>query len=647
MKQLRQENPDLLLFDTGNCLAGRPLVDISNGEAMAGVMSAMGYDAMALGNTDFLHGWESIETIMGTTGFPILSANIVRNDHEPGHVFAKPYVIFERGIGESSGKIAVLGLSDPAEFGKVPRAKTGDLRVLDPVLSAAPVIKEILRETRRIMVLSNLRREQEIELANKYPDIDIIISARSSVLAFHPYFVTGDDVRDLESEGGNLENGTLIVSCIPKGQGLGVLDVAMSPEGDIDTYRFQLLGITLDTYEEDPEMLTLLRKYENKLTEVDATGAVEEYRELITGDFSHLNNVNSIKETGTRGLEAFEKGEYKEALELLNKAKSDLLIRETALDKLRMLEDDLSKGIPPGMPTDELYTELEKAKVLLGDRRYKMAEERFAYTNWLLSRIRTTKNKYKTYEMNKDILEEDGISLSMDEKTLENLDRDIQEERYKDALVTLRRVNMRITQGRDARNWRRLAASLFDLTGRTVPEDPRIASLRVTADSLYYAGSFLAMKQKYYRIIRMIEPLTEGKGFLSEVDGTEIPEGNTYVGSEGCRQCHEDEYEHWSSTLHSTAYTRMDEEAQNDADCAGCHVVGLGSESGFKIGEVSPGLGAVGCESCHGKGYLHSLNNETHTMRSGYERNSCRACHNPGKGFNFEYYQMLVKIMHP
>src|SRR5258707_13308000 len=64
VKQARKGEPDLLLLDSGDTIQGTPLtfyhakVNNKPPDPMMAVMSAMGYDAMAVGNHEYEFGWE-------------------------------------------------------------------------------------------------------------------------------------------------------------------------------------------------------------------------------------------------------------------------------------------------------------------------------------------------------------------------------------------------------------------------------------------------------------------------------------------------------------------------------------------------------------------------------------------------------------
>jgi hypothetical protein len=107
-----------------------------------------------------------------------------------------------------------------------------------------------------------------------------------------------------------------------------------------------------------------------------------------------------------------------------------------------------------------------------------------------------------------------------------------------------------------------------------------------------------------------------------------LDEGEGFVGSKMCGECHEYEYEKWSDQKHSHAFeTLVEVGSEFDPECVGCHVVGLEYEGGFVSVDQTEHLTDVGCESCHGAGQGHSENLGEGGMAK-VER-ECIECHTP------------------
>lgn len=111
VKQIRKAEPELLLLDSGDTIQGTPLtfyharVNNKPADPMMAVMSAMGYDAMTVGNHEYEFGWDVLNKARAEARFPWLSANTYKKEtNEP---YFKAFIIKQvKGV-----RIAILGLT--------------------------------------------------------------------------------------------------------------------------------------------------------------------------------------------------------------------------------------------------------------------------------------------------------------------------------------------------------------------------------------------------------------------------------------------------------------------------------------------------------------------------------------------------------
>ena len=87
-----------------------------------------------------------------------------------------------------------------------------------------------------------------------------------------------------------------------------------------------------------------------------------------------------------------------------------------------------------------------------------------------------------------------------------------------------------------------------------------------------------------------------------------------FVGTDACKNCHEESYRVWKKSPHSHAFATLQnaKPPRNfDPECISCHVVGWNPtkffpyQSGYLSEKETPKLINVGCENCHGPGQLH------------------------------------------
>lgn len=152
VKQQREKNPDLLLFDSGDFSQGSSYYNLFKGDVEIGLMNIMHYDAATIGNHEFDFGLDNMARIFRMAEFPIVCTNYdfkgtVLED------IVKPYVVLKR----NGLKIGVFGLSPKLE-GLVVKENYGSIKYLDPISSARNVVK-ILREKEKcdlVVCLSHL-----------------------------------------------------------------------------------------------------------------------------------------------------------------------------------------------------------------------------------------------------------------------------------------------------------------------------------------------------------------------------------------------------------------------------------------------------------------------------------------------------------
>ena len=146
IKEQRQQNPDLLLFDSGDFSQGSGYYTLFKGEVEVGLMNLMGYDAATIGNPEFDFGLDNMARIFRLANFPIVCSNYDCT----GTVLeglVKPYITLKR----NGVKIGVFALS-PALKGLVFDGNCEGLVYLDPAETAQKYI-DLLRKQEKCDVV--------------------------------------------------------------------------------------------------------------------------------------------------------------------------------------------------------------------------------------------------------------------------------------------------------------------------------------------------------------------------------------------------------------------------------------------------------------------------------------------------------------
>ena len=183
LKEERQKDPDLLLFDSGDFSQGSAFYSLYQGDVEVGLMNQMKYDAVTIGNHEFDFGLENMTRIFKLAKFPIVCSNYDFADTELKDI-VKPYIVLKRkGI-----KIGVFALCPPLE-GLVFTKNYGPLRFLDPVEVTNQMV-DILRRQKKcdyVICISHLGWER-----SEYPDEQFLKQTRGVDLVLgghtHTYF---------------------------------------------------------------------------------------------------------------------------------------------------------------------------------------------------------------------------------------------------------------------------------------------------------------------------------------------------------------------------------------------------------------------------------------------------------------------------
>ena len=197
VRQMREEHPHLLLFDSGDFSQGSAYYNLYKGEVEVSLMNEMKYDAATIGNHEFDFGMDNMKRIYSMAQFPIVCANYVFS----GTVLeglVKPYVILEReGL-----RIGVFGLS-PQMDGLVSAENYKGVKFEDPV-SAAERVVGLLRGQEHcdvVICLSHLGWDIEgiddVEVIPATRGIDVVLGGHSHTYFEHPEIVKNADGKDV------------------------------------------------------------------------------------------------------------------------------------------------------------------------------------------------------------------------------------------------------------------------------------------------------------------------------------------------------------------------------------------------------------------------------------------------------------------
>lgn len=176
---LRTAHPDLLLFSAGDNRSGNPINDRYEEPArpMAELMNAVGFNLSTLGNHEWDSGVEALRNVMKVAQFPFVCANVTFDDTL--NMPVEPYIVIERN-GLKIGVIGAiqLGLNGLPDF-HPNKAGGSHFR---PVEEVIPEYLYLRDECDALFLLSHCGFEEDMELAEKFPQFDAIFGGHSHTL---------------------------------------------------------------------------------------------------------------------------------------------------------------------------------------------------------------------------------------------------------------------------------------------------------------------------------------------------------------------------------------------------------------------------------------------------------------------------------
>ncbi|MDQ7821752.1 MAG: bifunctional UDP-sugar hydrolase/5'-nucleotidase [Candidatus Eremiobacteraeota bacterium] len=253
IRELRALNPEgTLTLDAGDIAQGTPLSNEFRGKPVVEYMSALGFDAMELGNHEFDWGVPVLREMVAHASFPVLCANIVEEKTGKPLPFVSPYHVFTRkGV-----RIGIIGLITP----QTPRISNPlhmkGLRFLPPEEVAARYRDELKAQGVQVVgLLSHCGVDADKELAARVPGIAFIIGGHSHTALKDPLVV----------------NGTIIVQARAYGMYLGDLTFSVDRDtGKVLSFkeRDELIPIVDRDITADPAVVALLEPYVRKIQPV-------------------------------------------------------------------------------------------------------------------------------------------------------------------------------------------------------------------------------------------------------------------------------------------------------------------------------------------------------------------------------------------
>jgi 2',3'-cyclic-nucleotide 2'-phosphodiesterase/3'-nucleotidase len=170
VRQARKENPaGTLLIDSGDVIQGSPLEYVHNtinnapADPMMRAMSALGFDAMAVGNHEYNYGLKVLEKARSEAVFPWLSANTYKAGTNEN--FHRPYLLKEvNGV-----RVGVLGLTTAGIPSWENPGNYAGLEFREPVSEAKKWVSVLRAQERTDVVIVAMHMGMEADLRTGIP----------------------------------------------------------------------------------------------------------------------------------------------------------------------------------------------------------------------------------------------------------------------------------------------------------------------------------------------------------------------------------------------------------------------------------------------------------------------------------------------
>jgi 5'-nucleotidase/UDP-sugar diphosphatase len=265
---------DTLLFEAGDILQGTPLSMVYKGEPDVKALNLMDLDAMCVGNHEFDFGQDNLRHLVSLAQYPILSANIYVE--QTGQRLVRPYVLFTLADGTRG---AAFGLTSPDTAVETLPKNVAGLRFADPVEECRSILADLRAQADFLVAVTHIGYENDLRLAETFPELDVIIGAHSHTRVEPPTRV----------------GKTLVCQAESYGRYLGQLDMRVSG-GDVVKYRGFLRPIN-GRIAADSRAQAVVDEYASRLQErlgevvAHTTVALDGERDNVRSRETNLGNL--------------------------------------------------------------------------------------------------------------------------------------------------------------------------------------------------------------------------------------------------------------------------------------------------------------------------------------------------------------------
>lgn len=175
-----QSGKTVLTLDLGDFIdRWHPLTEATDGQANIELMNEIGYDAATIGNNEGVgNSKEQLNHLYDHGNFDVLLGNLVDLKTGQAPIWAKPYKIIQT---KANTKIGLIALTAPFPLTYAPNGWT-----IQSINETLPLlIREVQPKCDCLILMSHLGIDEDIKIANSYPEIDVLLGSHTHHLFKH------------------------------------------------------------------------------------------------------------------------------------------------------------------------------------------------------------------------------------------------------------------------------------------------------------------------------------------------------------------------------------------------------------------------------------------------------------------------------
>lgn len=179
-----QDSDISLVLDSGDIFHGQPIATLVEGESVAKLLGACGYDAMTAGNHDWNYGKDRLKELVNITDennsndFYMLTGNVINNDGSK--FFDDEFLIKTTEKSGEELKIGVFGVIDPNIYKDTAPSNVAGLVFTDMEEYSESAV-DYLQSQGCQLIIALTHSINPTELASKVDDVDLWLAGHEHI----------------------------------------------------------------------------------------------------------------------------------------------------------------------------------------------------------------------------------------------------------------------------------------------------------------------------------------------------------------------------------------------------------------------------------------------------------------------------------